>query len=104
MIYLVHSRQSLLVEKEIKRILKNHIDEINEFSYVSYDLTQTLLEDIIEDAKTLPFMVEHKAILVKNFDKTRGKMNQKAIWRYRALASDFYVFDHEYIFIFKKVK
>ena len=45
-----------------------------------------------------------KAILVKNFDKTRGKMNQKAIWRYRALASDFYVFDHEYIFIFKKVK
>ena len=45
-----------------------------------------------------------KAILVKNFDRTRGKMNQQAIWRYRALASDFYVFDHEYIFIFKKVK
>lgn len=45
-----------------------------------------------------------KAILVKNFDKTRGKMNQKAIWRYRALASDFYIFDHEYIFIFKKVR
>ena len=45
-----------------------------------------------------------KAILVKNFDRTRGKLNQQAIWRYRALASDFYVFDHEYIFIFKKVK
>lgn len=45
-----------------------------------------------------------KAILVKNFDKTKGKLNQKAIWRYRALASDFYVFDHEYIFIFKKVQ
>lgn len=43
-----------------------------------------------------------KAILVKNFDKTKGKINQKAIWRYRALASDFYLFDHEYIFIFKK--
>lgn len=45
-----------------------------------------------------------KAILVKNFDKTRGKMTQKAIWRYRALASDFYIFDHEYIFVFKKVR
>ena len=45
-----------------------------------------------------------KAILVKNFDRTRGKANQAAIWRYRALASDFYIFDHEYIFIFKKVK
>lgn len=45
-----------------------------------------------------------KAILVKNFEDTKGKLNQKAIWRYRALASDFYIFKHEYIFIFKKVK
>ena len=45
-----------------------------------------------------------KAILVKNFGDTKGKTNQQAIWRYRALASDFYVFKHEYIFVFKKVK
>ncbi len=45
-----------------------------------------------------------KAILVKNFEDTKGKSNQKAIWRYRALASDFYIFKHEYIFVFKKVK
>ncbi len=45
-----------------------------------------------------------KAVLVKNFEDTKGKSNQKAIWRYRALASDFYIFKHEYIFIFKKVK
>ena len=45
-----------------------------------------------------------KAILVKNFDSTKGKTNQHAIWRYRALASDFYVFKHEYIMLFKKVK
>ena len=45
-----------------------------------------------------------KAILVKNFDETKGKANQQGIWRYRALASDFYIFKHEYIFIFKKVK
>ena len=45
-----------------------------------------------------------KAILVKNFEDTKGKANQKAIWRYRALASDFYIFKHEYIFVFKKIK
>lgn len=45
-----------------------------------------------------------KAILVKNFEETKGKANQKAIWRYRALASDFYIFKHEYIIVFKKVK
>jgi hypothetical protein len=45
-----------------------------------------------------------KAILVKNFDETKGKANQQSIWRYRALSSDFYIFKHEYIFIFKKTK
>lgn len=45
-----------------------------------------------------------KAILVKNFENTKGKSNQKGIWRYRALANDFYIFKHEYIIIFKKVR
>lgn len=43
-----------------------------------------------------------KAILVKNFGDTKGKKNQQGIWRYRAISNDFYVFKHEYIFIFKK--
>lgn len=45
-----------------------------------------------------------KAIIVKNFDETKGKSNKQAIWRYRALANDFYLFKHEYIMVFKKVK
>lgn len=45
-----------------------------------------------------------KAIIVKNFEETKGKANQQAIWRYRALANDFYLFKHEYIMVFKKVK
>ncbi len=43
-----------------------------------------------------------KSTVVKNFEDTRGKMKQKELWRYRALAGGFYVFKHEYIFIFKK--
>ena len=45
-----------------------------------------------------------KAILIKNFEETRAKANQRGIWRYRALANDFYIFKHEYIMIFKKTK
>ncbi len=45
-----------------------------------------------------------KAILVKNFGETKGKANTQGIWRYRALASDFYIFKHEYILIFKKMR
>ncbi|MDP3051548.1 MAG: DNA methyltransferase, partial [Eubacteriales bacterium] len=43
-----------------------------------------------------------KSIIVKNFDQTKGKRNQKQLWRYRALAGGFYVFKHEYIFILRK--
>ena len=43
-----------------------------------------------------------KSIVVKNFDETRAKREQKALWRYRALVGGFYVFKHEYILIFTK--
>ena len=43
-----------------------------------------------------------KAIIVKNFGETEGKSNKQAIWRYRALSADYYIFRHEYIMVFKK--
>ena len=43
-----------------------------------------------------------KSIIVKNFEDTTGKRNQKELWRYRALVGGFYIFKHEYIFLFKK--
>lgn len=45
-----------------------------------------------------------KSIIVKNISETKGKQNQKAIWRYRALLGGFYVFNHEYILLFQKPK
>jgi tRNA G10 N-methylase Trm11 len=43
-----------------------------------------------------------KSIIVKNFDGTRAKREQKQLWRYRALVGGFYIFKHEYVFLFKK--
>jgi len=43
-----------------------------------------------------------KSIIVKNYEETRGKRNQQELWRYRALVGGFYIFKHEYIFLFKK--
>jgi hypothetical protein len=43
-----------------------------------------------------------KSIVVKNFEQTAGKRSQEELWRYRALVGGFYVFKHEYIFIFRK--
>lgn len=43
-----------------------------------------------------------KSIIIKNFEETKGKRNQKELWRYRALVGGFYIFKHEYIFLFRK--
>jgi DNA modification methylase len=43
-----------------------------------------------------------KSIIVKNFDETKGKRAQKELWRYRALIGEYYIFKHEYVFLFIK--
>jgi hypothetical protein len=45
-----------------------------------------------------------KAVIVKNFGETKAKQGKQGIWRYRALSSDYYIFKHEYIFVFKKAQ
>jgi DNA modification methylase len=54
------------------------------------------MQEVIKNGFTL------KSIIVKNFEETFGKRNQKELWRYRALVGGFYIFKHEYIFLFKK--
>lgn len=43
-----------------------------------------------------------KGIVVKDMVGNRGKIGMEAIWRYRTLKSDTFLFKHEYIFVFKK--
>lgn len=54
----------------------------------------------MEEMRKRGFML--KSIVVKNFDETRSKRNQKELWRYRALVGGFYIFKHEYVFIMRK--
>lgn len=48
------------------------------------------------------FKVKLKGIIVKNIEGNKGKLGSQGIWRYRALKSDYFIFKHEYIFVFKK--
>ncbi len=43
-----------------------------------------------------------KSTIVKNFEDTTAKRNQKSLWKYRSLVGGFYIFKHEYIFLFQK--
>lgn len=48
------------------------------------------------------FSVKLKGTIIKNIEGNKGKLGCSDIWRYRALKSDYYIFKHEYIFVFKK--
>lgn len=43
-----------------------------------------------------------KGIVIKNIEGNRGKLGANNIWKYRALKSDYFLFKHEYILVFRK--
>lgn len=55
------------------------------------------------DAIKKNFDVKLKGIIIKNIEGNRGKLGTQDIWKYRALQSDYFLFKHEYIFVFKKL-
>ena len=55
------------------------------------------------DAIKQSLNVKMKGIIVKNIEGNRGKLGAQDIWKYRALKSDYFLFKHEYIFVFKKL-
>ncbi|MCL2844588.1 MAG: site-specific DNA-methyltransferase [Chitinivibrionia bacterium] len=54
------------------------------------------------DAIKRNFNVKLKGIVVKNIEGNRGKLGVGDIWKYRAMKSDYFIFKHEYILVFKK--
>lgn len=55
------------------------------------------------DAIKQHFNVKMKGIVIKNIEGNRGKLGTQDVWKYRALRSDYFLFKHEYIFVFKKM-
>ncbi len=49
------------------------------------------------------FNVKMKGIVIKNIEGNKGKLGTQDIWKYRALQSDYFLFKHEYVFVFKKM-
>ena len=49
------------------------------------------------------FKCKLKGIVVKDMVGNRAKIGLAALWRKRALKSDYYLFKHEYLFVFRKI-
>ncbi|RXJ98094.1 DNA adenine methylase [Arcobacter sp. CECT 8986] len=95
--------------KKLKKICKNFLTYLEKDRYFAI-----VIGDIYRNSEVIPlgfycmdmiqksFNVKLKGTIVKNIEGNRGKLGSGGIWRYRALNSDYYIFKHEYIFVFKK--
>ena len=94
---------------KLKQVCENTLKYLDKNRYFAI-----VIGDIYKNSEVIPlsfycmdmikksFNVKLKGTIVKNIEGSRGKLGVGGIWRYRALNSDYYIFKHEYIFIFKK--
>lgn len=54
------------------------------------------------DAINKNFKCKLKGIVIKDMVGNRAKLGSENLWRYKALKSDYFLFKHEYIFVFRK--
>ena len=95
--------------KTFNRAVSNSISYLEKNRYFAI-----VIGDVYKNSEVVPlafyvldsikrsFNVKLKGIIVKNIEGNRGKLGKGGIWRYRALKSDYYIFKHEYILVFKK--
>ena len=95
--------------KVFNKVVFNTIDFLENKRYFAI-----VIGDVYKNSEVIPiafyvldnikrnFKVKLKGIIVKNIEGNRGKIGKNGIWKYRALKSDYYIFKHEYILVFKK--
>lgn len=95
--------------KKFRQVCENCLPFLDKNRYFAL-----VIGDVYKNSEVLPlgfycmdmikrhFKVKLKGIVVKNIEGNRGKLNSGGIWRYRALSSDYYIFKHEYIMVFRK--
>ncbi len=96
--------------ERFKLVLKNSLEVLEDDRYLAIVIGDKYSNGewiplgfyLMEDAKSCGLRL--KSVIIKNMDGNRAKQNKEAIWRFRALSSDYYIFKHEYIFVFKKEK
>ncbi|MCG7345077.1 DNA polymerase III subunit delta [Sporosarcina sp. ACRSL] len=79
-VYLLTGTEQHLIDTTIKRIVKA-MPDMDENSVIRFDLEETPIETILEEADTLPFLEDRKLIIANNasFLKASDKTKEKVV-------------------------
>src|SRR5690625_2436701 len=65
LLQLVYGTNIIRIEDKIKTIAKDYAGTLDDFSYTKLNYKQTAIEQIIEEAQTLPFLTDRKVIVIE---------------------------------------
>ena len=88
MIYLISGRQNIRLKSQMKSIVKKSIEEIDPMNFVKHDATYTLVQEIVDDANSMPLGYDKKAVIVDNcyfLLKDKGKVKIDGEQQYKKL-------------------
>ena len=77
MMYVFYGLESFLIEKEVKKILKEH--KIEDINLSTYNLEEESLKEVIEDASMISLFSDQKGILCENAYFLTGTTKTKGI-------------------------
>jgi len=79
-VYLFYGNETFLIQKQIDKLTDALLPlEEKEFNVITYDLADTPVEEVIQEAETLPFLSEHKLVIAKNADLFTAQKGLKKI-------------------------
>ncbi len=66
-IYLFYGTENYLIEQAVTSIINKRLsNDEKDMNFFTYDLLNEPLENVVEEAETLPFIAGHKVVLAKN--------------------------------------
>ena len=77
MIYLISGKQNVRLKSQMKNIIEKTIKEVDSMNFVKFDATNTLVQEIVDEANYLPLGYDNKAVVVDNcyfLLKEKGKV------------------------------
>ncbi|MBC1552772.1 DNA polymerase III subunit delta [Listeria booriae] len=82
-IYLIIGTEDYIINETKKRLIANILDtEDTDFNYANFDLDETAIEQVIEEAETIPFFGDRRLIVASNpsfltTEKTKSKIEHR---------------------------
>lgn len=82
-IYLIIGTEDYIINETKKRLVANILDtEDTDFNYANFDLGETAIEQVIEEAETIPFFGDRRLIIASNpsfltTEKTKSKIEHR---------------------------